>query len=400
MPAVAAPRHHIPALDGLRGFAVLFVFAYHYGGGTTSTHWPLHILGWITRFGWSGVTLFFILSGFLITGILWDSLDAPHPFRTFYIRRMLRIFPLYYGSLTLVLLSAFTVHPHWPAMLYTAVPFLFLQNTPGLIPAIGLLPSRFGLFHYWSLAVEEQFYLVWPLMLLWARTSQRALRICITLIGLSLIFRIVSQHVWPVETWQLTLSRVGELALGSTLALFHRLPAGSAWHRFRPFLPLLAATSLGTVLVIATRAPSPLLTASPAMLTCGLLAMSIFWAAIVALSLHPGRVAQIFSVRWLRWFGRISFGMYVFHVLFADQFVVLTHWLFPQATGQAFYAQRAWIAAVGTVSAAWLSFRFLEQPFLRRKHRLAPLGLTPDRLPPPQPVSDTGLSTLNHHEPQ
>jgi peptidoglycan/LPS O-acetylase OafA/YrhL len=93
-------------LDGLRGLAVLVVFFYHFGGGTKSSFGPLRILASINLAGWSGVTLFFILSGFLITGILWDSRGADHWWRNFYARRTLRIFPLYYAALSLVLAAA------------------------------------------------------------------------------------------------------------------------------------------------------------------------------------------------------------------------------------------------------------------------------------------------------
>ena len=105
-----SPSHtHIPALDGLRGFAVLIVFIYHYGyaGGAQTSNPFLRLIGTCNTAGWCGVPLFFLLSGFLISGILWDDRDHPNWWRRFYLRRTLRIFPLYYASLILVLLSAF-----------------------------------------------------------------------------------------------------------------------------------------------------------------------------------------------------------------------------------------------------------------------------------------------------
>src|SRR5579862_4256705 len=100
------PPKHFPALDGLRGVAILTVFLLHYGGGAQSSNPLLSAAGELIKAGWSGVTLFFVLSGFLISGILWDARHTQGWWRNFYMRRTLRIFPLYYGALLLVLLTA------------------------------------------------------------------------------------------------------------------------------------------------------------------------------------------------------------------------------------------------------------------------------------------------------
>ena len=108
--AVKEPLAHIPALDGVRGVAVLLVLAYHLLWA--NSHTANRVAFWLLKFreaGWIGVDLFFVLSGFLITGILYDTLNDTHFFRNFYLRRVLRIFPLYYGVLLLVLL---VVLPH------------------------------------------------------------------------------------------------------------------------------------------------------------------------------------------------------------------------------------------------------------------------------------------------
>ncbi len=129
-------QSHIPALDGLRGLAVLMVFVYHYGGGMQSSVRAMRVFGMINKGGWCGVTLFFLLSGFLITGILWDSKGEPHWWRNFYARRTLRIFPLYYGTLVLVMVAAAVVGAFYQAASKIWIPALFLQNFPYLIEQV------------------------------------------------------------------------------------------------------------------------------------------------------------------------------------------------------------------------------------------------------------------------
>src|SRR5687767_2907742 len=159
----------IPALDGLRGIAIILVMLHHFTYYRPNSGIDAQIAS-VLFFGWAGVDLFFVLSGFLITGILLDTRDSKRYFSTFYARRTLRIFPLYY----LVLLLAFVVLPKFPAL----HPVLLGQVGPVDLPPqwpYWLYLTNFsiadgGWVHgwvdvAWSLAIEEQFYLVWPLMI-------------------------------------------------------------------------------------------------------------------------------------------------------------------------------------------------------------------------------------------
>ena len=92
----------MPPLDGLRGLAILMVMLFHYGLSLRSSNIPQHVVKVLSEFGWTGVDLFFVLSGFLITGILLDSQDAENYWSSFYFRRVLRIFPVYYLSVLVV----------------------------------------------------------------------------------------------------------------------------------------------------------------------------------------------------------------------------------------------------------------------------------------------------------
>src|SRR5579862_7894518 len=160
--ATASRSTHYPALDGLRGVAILSVMVEHLA--------PRLLAGG----GWVGVDLFFVLSGFLITGVLLDGKDDPHRGRTFYVRRALRIFPLYYATLALITfgplakalalgLSAQTLGWYW------------IYGTNWQI-ALGMAHIGGPIAYFWSLAVEEQFYLIWPLII-WHTQPKTAKRI-------------------------------------------------------------------------------------------------------------------------------------------------------------------------------------------------------------------------------
>ena len=363
-------QSHIPALDGLRGLAVLMVFVYHYGGGMQSSVRAVRVFGAINKGGWCGVTLFFLLSGFLITGILWDSKGEPHWWRNFYARRTLRIFPLYYGTLVLVMVAAAAVGAFYQAASKIWIPALFLQNFPYLIDQVDHLGSPLSLFHFWSLAVEEQFYLFWPLLLLWQKSLRSGRRLCVAIFAISFVFRILMVKLNP--DWQqyveFILSRGGELAVGCWLALCYR---DSDWSRLERFAPYAAVVGLAGFLLSGI-AGGTFELFSPLMAMAGLPCVTVFFAAVLVLSLRPGVVQRFASWGWLRWTGRISYGIYVFHMLFVAQFSWIARRLFGEQNHMRLAAGEFVIAAAGTLLAAWLSFHFFETPFLRMKRRFSP----------------------------
>ena len=197
-------RAFFPALDGLRAVAFLMVFGQHYLS-----------LAW----GWTGVNVFFVLSGFLITGILFDARNDLHRVRNFYLRRTLRIFPLYYGLFFSLLLLSPTMHWRWDR-LWAAWPlylgnFLRFTSPLALVPRSALelaadahltsplLPrSEVYLGHLWSLCVEEQFYLVWPWVVFLVRDRRKLLALCAAAVLLGPIFRLFLQAKAPA--WMLT----------------------------------------------------------------------------------------------------------------------------------------------------------------------------------------------------
>ena len=222
---------HIAALDGLRGVAILPVLLFHFGQYGHGLPLPTVAIdkafSTVFRAGWVGVELFFVLSGFLITGILCDSKHGSSYFRNFYIRRCLRVFPLYYSTLILFLVILPWIFPSNSSLQYvTSQPWwywTYLSNVQ--IARVGFHPLGV-LDHFWSLAVEEQFYLVWPIVVALC-TRDRLRQMCVGLIAGGLIVRI-GFRLWGYEdaSYVLTASRMDALAAGSVLAVVARRPEG------------------------------------------------------------------------------------------------------------------------------------------------------------------------------
>jgi peptidoglycan/LPS O-acetylase OafA/YrhL len=165
---------HYPVLDALRGVAILDVMLYHFCGGYKGNNPALLLGSAIVDSGWMGVDLFFVLSGFLITGILYDTACTENKVRNFYARRALRIFPLFYGVLVGFLLLTPVLHLHWRTG--HLLLFLFMGNMTGIFaPSLGAVHSWINLGHLWSLAVEEQFYMLWPFVVWWVRDRKKLL---------------------------------------------------------------------------------------------------------------------------------------------------------------------------------------------------------------------------------
>lgn len=358
---------HIPALDGVRGLAALSIFIYHYIGGAHSSHSFVRVAGEVINFGWAGVSLFFVLSGFLISGILWESFDAANWWRRFYWRRSLRIFPLYYFALVFIFVSTLWFKGHsWP--LGCLWPFLiYLQNTPPLYVVWNQFPNAFALSHFWSLAVEEQFYLIWPFLLVWRRGNNlTARRMCLLIWALSFSFRVVVLLAGMKELWAIGFlaARAGELAMGAYLALAIRDAKMKAV--VLKNAPLVFAGSLLALIGVIIWAKSAGGETFP-MVTVGIAVNGVLFASLIALCLQPGVFATLFSMRWLRWLGKISYGIYVYHILLNPLFVWIVSRAFPGLGHDAYFLAIAGVAAIGTLTVATLSFYGFEARIMRLK---------------------------------
>ncbi len=383
LPAPENKRFY-PALDGLRALAVLMVFFEHYQAALFPA------LNW----GWAGVDLFFVLSGFLITGILYDTRDAPHRFRTFYARRTLRIFPLYYG----VLLFGVLLTPlfHWMWNRAWILWFLYLGNyarffylSSPLLPKGAIehliaqthrhrMPALF-LGHFWSLAVEEQFYLVWPFLVFAIRDRVRLRNFCVVVCGLTLLARIVCVFVVPQRylaaelLYRVTPLRADALLLGGLVALCLRGPEADLIRRLAQ--PMLVALSAGFLMwEAAYRANSGVhhfyhpYAGAPVLTTIGYTLVDLFAAALIVSVLEPGgSLYELFSMKWPRRLGMISYGFYVFHDMFhTSLYVIVSAYI---GFGLKREMSVTLLGLAGTTAIAYLSFRYFESPFLRLKDR-------------------------------
>ena len=317
-PAPPAPpsSRHLPALDGVRGIAILMVMLLHF---TTVLVLPAGSAAAPLRYvfmsgGW-GVDLFFALSGFLITGILLDAKGTEGYFRTFYARRVLRIFPLYYLILALYFFGAWRVAG--PAHHIPANQQLWYW---GFLGNFEPLPweSRTMIGHLWSLGIEEQFYLVWPLTIFLC-SRQRLLKVCLIGAVVALVSRTlvlyVTGDVGLAYHW--TPGRVDGLALGAVVAILLRDPRGLAGlKRWTPWVASLASTVLTAA--VLSRRPFDFAehTTSFLMMTVGYSAIAMLCAATVAWVVAAGRTSRLSraaSVRPLIVFGRYSYAIYMLH---------------------------------------------------------------------------------------
>lgn len=285
---------HIPQLDALRGVAVLIVMLYH----ITDLVPRLHLKP-LFGFGYTGVDLFFVLSGFLITGILVDSKDSKRYFTNFYARRALRIWPLYYLLLffTFVLLPA--VHPTLKAYIFESChpwqAFLFfLQNLTLKRQAFDTLRLT------WSLAIEEQFYLVWP-VIVWLAPRRILKPLALSMLCLSVALRwcVLVGLVPPLTIYMNTLTRLDGLSLGAFLALW--IP--QADERIARLAGIIAA-GLAILVLIVLRWVQPGHWAFFSLVAAG-------FAGTLCLAITTNGLSKL---QFLRSTGKISYALYLIHV--------------------------------------------------------------------------------------
>lgn len=360
------------SLDGLRGVAVLLVIAFHTLRVTGNEGLVGRVLNRLQESAWAGVDLFFVLSGFLITGILLDTRNSRNYFSTFYWRRTLRIFPLYYGVLTVAIFIV-------PAMLGPSrLPDLYgrlivnqlwlWMYVANYLQATGAhtLP---GFGHFWSLAIEEQFYWFWPAVIYFC-SRRRLFQICLVVCLLSPVARLVLIEVFGFREWgirQYTFTRLDALLVGAVVALLVRQPE---WLKeFRRLFTAGLAVSVATLIAIALRSHYIPYEATETVVL-GYSCLAVLFAALVYhLSTREDAIAKAFSLPVLRWFGRYSYGIYIFHWPIAQAYRAALEPKLSNLFGEHFFPAETAYLVVTAVSAAvaLLSWHLFEVRFLALK---------------------------------
>ena len=371
---VPAPGAHHPALDGLRGVAVLLVLAFHFlhvdGEGGTAERMLLSA----SRSGWAGVDLFLVLSGFLITGILLDARGAPGYFRAFYARRALRIFPLSYVYLAVLFLAVPLVLPSLDVKRETqGWLWTYLGNV--LFAREGGFQASPYAAHFWSLAVEEQFYLVWP-VLVWMLPRRGLALACLALVAGAFALRLGIHRTTfnATAAYVLTPARMDALAMGALVAVAAREPAW--WPRVRRSAPWLLGASAAAVAAIWVR-QGGLFGGDPVVQVWAFGPLAAGFAALLVLALdgvENSRLSRTLNWPALRSAGKYSYGLYVLHypIFLALEAAGFTSLALAGATGSRLLGVLAFAAVAGlaTLAAALLSWELLEKRFLRWKDRV------------------------------
>lgn len=339
-----AGMKRIPELDGLRGFAALLVVFAHYFGEANGGLEHLQV-------GWLGVNTFFVLSGFLIGGIILDQKQLPGFFRSFYFRRIARIFPIYFVVfLTVLLLASLTRGHNWSDQPFSASIYAtFTTNFAHAIDGLGSVWLR----PTWTLAVEEQFYLLLPLLICFT-PRKFLLPSLLALWALSLAFRVALMDINATAAWELLPGRMDLLLAGVLLAIVYRrrdwskhlLALRLTWAVCIVAMDLLALSGARDVLLIALGSAS-----------------SIGIASFMLAAFYGAPEARYVRAAWLRWFGQISYCLYLVHQPING---LLHGLLLDEAASVASFSSLgvtalAFAVSVGISAASW---RWFEKPIL------------------------------------
>ena len=357
-------RGHIPALDGLRGCAILLVISWHY-----LPH------GWIP--GWAGVDLFFVLSGYLITGRLIQTKDRPDYFLNFHRNRILRIFPLYYAVVIsyLIIVSLFVSKQHLPFLdIYITHWKSFLLFTSNWTFIFYGVPKDLSLVPLWSIAVEEQFYLIWPLLILLIPTRSR-LRLLSVLFVLIPLIRSALWLFYPSfrdTAYYNTFFRMDSFIAGSLLCHLHFSGTSPSRINARILTAICVVLLISGVGWMKDVDPENMFFS-----TVGFSVIALFAACLIHLAASPGDhlLTRFLEFRFLRSAGRISYCLYLVHMP-----VLLNIGQRLYRSGVSRWPSHSfclrWMAVGSSLVISTLislfSYRYFESYFLRLKKPLTP----------------------------
>ena len=358
MTAKIPERSHYPALDGLRGVAILLVVLYHNFGFIRQSY-----------FGGLGVDLFFVLSGFLITDILMNAVDKPNFLRNFYMRRLLRILPLYYLSLIIFLFILPSItSPGIKWDYYTNNQFFlwtYLQNWLYIFKDPG---NAHILNHYWSLAVEEQFYIFWPLVILLLKKPKYLLIFICTLLSLVILFRF-GLWIYKIDNLSYynlyTFTRIDGICIGCLVALLKHM--NFEFIKKNTAIIVLSFASINFLFYFINRFYS---FSFPYTGLVGYSTFAMMFGLLVyeAVNRETKIINFIFNIPLLKFFGRISYSFYIFHW---PVYLIMNSYLLDivkkQIPGIGAQLTLSIAAAGCAVLLSWLSYHYFESYFLKLK---------------------------------
>ena len=367
------PSKHIPTLDSLRGVAILLVLLRHSvaGAETTSKLWSSLLVP--LRLTWSGVDLFFVLSGFLIGGILLDARHSPRYFRTFYIRRAFRILPMYYVFLGLYFVRRLGIH---------LVPGVLGDASPMPIPLLSFVTftqnfwmasfgwfGAWGIAATWSLAVEEQFYLTVPFLI--RNVSTRRLYAVLGCIIIAApILRAVLPHLMEhgdFANYVLTPCRADALSMGVVAALLYRNPGFKIWLKRNTWVlySVLLLTFVG-ILYLTGWAWEQY---TPPMATWGLSCLALFYTCMllsVVCQLNP--IAEgVLRLKPLMKLGTVAYCTYLVHpvLMQAARTLLRSH---LRSSPAVVWPLGGLLGIGASLVVAYVSWTFFERPLVRYGH--------------------------------
>lgn len=363
-----------PPLDGLRGIAIIIVMLHHFTFYRPTAGLDARI-GDVVFFWWTGVDLFFVLSGFLITGILLDTRHHERYFTNFYARRVLRIFPLYY----LVLLLAFVVLPMFPTLHEVLAGQADVPpQWPYWTYLVNVSVANGGWVHgwvdvAWSLAIEEHFYLVWPL-LIWLCPPRAVAWLCGAIIVAEPIARVYARETMmpALSVYVLTWFRLDGLAVGALLAVAQRRGWFPALDRWAPAVVVAGAAGV----IACTAMGGHTWWWNRWMQQYGYSLIAITGGALLVSAVNrpaDSTWPRMLSAGWLRAFGKYSYGLYLLH---PPVMRAVREWVFDPTDFLAM-AIAPWnaqvlfyiLATAPAFGLAWLSWHVFEAPILRLKAR-------------------------------
>jgi peptidoglycan/LPS O-acetylase OafA/YrhL len=370
-------KHRIPELDGLRGTAIAMVLVFHYlfeplGVLPNTTRFWSHVQS-VGRLSWSGVDLFFVLSGFLIGGILLDARRSSNYFQVFYRRRFFRIVPAYASFLIVAFIiyrfgdARFDAMNHGPLPWVTYI--LFVQNI-WMTAKLNFGLSALG--PTWSLAVEEQFYVTFPFLVRFLK-RRRLAALSVAGILCAPVLRVLAFALWHSRfrygAYVMMPCRADALLIGVLAAMALRDSDCRAFlqnNRGRLRYALLTLACGFIVLTKFSEWHSAVLVNS-----IGYTCLAIFYAVILlnAMMNRHSWIASCLRFRWLGWLGSISYSVYLFHQCIRQAFFALFLGGSPTVwTWQVVYA--SFLALGITLIWCQVSWTFFEKPFVRIGHNV------------------------------